>query len=66
MNLYLARCYFRLGKIYFSLADYVGEYWLLEWSQRYLDGIGDWCMGESTKCLMEYYWNINPDAEQDE
>jgi len=65
-NLTVARCYHRLGKALYWLADHTGEYCLTEWSQKYFDNTGEWCMERATKHLMKYYWMIDPDAEQDE
>lgn len=65
-KLQLARCYHRAGKILYWTADHAGDYWLTEWSQQYFDYTGEWCIEKATKNLMEYYWMIDPDAEQDD
>lgn len=62
-HLYMARVYWRVGKVLYRVADLVGDWCLLEWSQRHFDHAGEWCMGRATRHLMQYYWMMDPDAE---
>ena len=60
-----ARAIWNIGKFWFAIADWTGEYSCLQWSQRGFDWLGDVCMSWSAKLLMKGYWNIDPDADWD-
>jgi len=61
----LARWVWKVGKAFFTAADFAGEYRCLSWLQRPLDWVADICMGISAKLLMKGYWEIDPDADWD-
>jgi hypothetical protein len=61
----LAKVFWRAGKAAYWLADWVGEYFLLGWTQKPLDHLADLCMGISAKLLMKGYWDLDPDADWD-
>jgi hypothetical protein len=61
----LAKVCWNIGKGIFNVADFVGDYKCLAWSQKPLDWMGDVCMGVSAKLLMKGYWDIDPDSDWD-